>query len=54
VLDCASRARQILEEKIGKLHGLAQALLEHESLDGEEIARILAGSPQGALEGVPA
>ena len=54
VLDCASRARHILEEKIGKLHGVARALLEHESLNGEEIARILAGTPQGALEGVPA
>jgi cell division protease FtsH len=54
VLDCAARARRLLEEKIGKLHRLAQALLEHESLDGEEIARILAGSPQEALEGVPA
>jgi cell division protease FtsH len=54
VFDCATRARRILEEKIGKLHGLARALLEHESLDGEEIARILAGSPQDALEGVPA
>jgi cell division protease FtsH len=54
VLDCASRARQILEEKIGKLHGVARALLEHESLNGEEIARILAGTPQGALEGAPA
>ncbi len=54
VSDCAARARQILEAKIAKLHRLAQALLEHESLDGEEIARILAASPQGALEGVPA
>ena len=54
VVDCASRARQILEEKLAKLHSLAQALLEHESLDGEEIARILAGTAKGALEGVPA
>jgi len=54
VSECAARARQILEAKIAKLHRLAQALLEHESLDGEEIARILAASPQGALEGVPA
>jgi cell division protease FtsH len=54
VVECASRARQILEEKIAKLHSLAQALLEHESLDGEEIARILAGTAKGALEGVPA
>jgi cell division protease FtsH len=54
VIDCAARARRILEEKLAKLHGLAQALLEHESLDGEQIARILAGTPKGALEGVPA
>jgi cell division protease FtsH len=54
VLDCASRARSILEERIAKLHGLAKALLEHESLDGEEIVRIISGAPLGALEGAPA
>jgi cell division protease FtsH len=54
VVEGASRARQILEERLAKLHSLAQALLEHESLDGEEIARILAGTAKGALEGVPA
>jgi cell division protease FtsH len=54
VLDCAARARNVLEERIAKLHGLASALLEHESLDGEEIARILSASPRGALEGAPA
>ena len=54
VVEGASRARQILSERIAKLHSLAQALLEHESLDGEEIARILAGTAKGALEGVPA
>jgi cell division protease FtsH len=46
VSDCAQRARQILEENLEKLHALALALLERESLDGEEVARILrAGSP---------
>jgi cell division protease FtsH len=54
VIDCASRARSILEERIAKLHGLAGALLEHESLDGEEIARILSGTVRGALEGATA
>ena len=54
VIDCASRARSILEERLAKLHGLAAALLEHESLDGEEIARILSGTVRGALEGAPA
>jgi len=38
--DCAHRARQILEENLEKLHALARALLERESLDGEEVARI--------------
>jgi cell division protease FtsH len=45
VVDCAVRARQILEENIEKLHALARALLERESLDGEEIARILRTRP---------
>jgi cell division protease FtsH len=47
--DCARRARQILEENLEKLHALARALLERESLDGEEVARILrTGAPFGA------
>src|SRR6266850_1699858 len=45
VLECATRARQILEENIEKLHALARALLERESLDSEEIARILRARP---------
>ena len=49
VIDCATRARKILEDNIDKLHALARALLERESLDSEEIARILrAGQFQGA------
>ncbi|MET0486274.1 MAG: hypothetical protein ABW216_11310 [Candidatus Rokuibacteriota bacterium] len=45
VVDCATRAKQILEENIEKLHALARALLERESLDSEEIARILRAQP---------
>src|SRR5881398_2617440 len=45
VMECATRARQILDENIEKLHALARALLERESLDGEEIARILRTRP---------
>jgi len=45
VMECATRARQILDENIEKLHALARALLERESLDGEEIARILRARP---------
>jgi cell division protease FtsH len=51
VTDCASKARQILEEHLERLHALARALLERESLDGEEIARILRA---GTFEGAPA
>src|ERR687888_453386 len=45
VLECATRAAQILEENLEKLHALARALLERESLDSEEIARILRARP---------
>jgi cell division protease FtsH len=45
VVECATRARQMIETNLEKLHALARALLERESLDGEEIARILRVPP---------
>ena len=45
VVECASRARHMIESNLEKLHALARALLERESLDGEEIARILRVPP---------
>jgi cell division protease FtsH len=45
VTDCAAGARQMIDSNLAKLHALAQALLERESLDGEEIARILRVPP---------
>ena len=45
VTDSASSARHMLEANLEKLHALARALLERESLDGEEIARILRARP---------
>jgi cell division protease FtsH len=45
VTDCASRARQLLESNLEKLHLLARALLERETLDGEEISRVLIARP---------
>src|ERR1700682_3006477 len=45
VTDCAVRARQLLETNLEKLHILARALLERETLDGEEINRILIARP---------
>jgi cell division protease FtsH len=37
------QAKTLLSQNIDKLHSLAQALLEHETLDASEIARILKG-----------
>jgi cell division protease FtsH len=45
VVEAAAQARQIIQDNIAKLHALARALLERESLDSEEIARILRASP---------
>ncbi len=45
VTDCASRARHLLESNLEKLHLLARALLERETLDGEEINRVLLARP---------
>jgi cell division protease FtsH len=43
VLDAQKQAEDILNDKIDLLHVLAEALLEHEILDGEQINRILNG-----------
>ena len=45
VTECASRAKALLETNLEKLHILARALLERETLDGEEINRILIARP---------
>jgi cell division protease FtsH len=45
VVESAARARHMIETNLEKLHALARALLERESLDGEEIARILRVPP---------
>jgi cell division protease FtsH len=37
------RAREILTEHLEDLHNLAKALLEHETLSADEIARLLKG-----------
>jgi len=50
VTECATRARQMIEANLMKLHTLARALLERESLDGEEIGRLLRVPP---LQGAP-
>ncbi|MCK4411980.1 MAG: ATP-dependent zinc metalloprotease FtsH [Candidatus Eisenbacteria sp.] len=43
------RAKEILEENVDKLHAVANALLEREILDGEELGRIIGdGEPSDA------
>jgi cell division protease FtsH len=41
------RARQLLTDHIDQLHTIAQALLEYETLTGEEIKRLIAGEALG-------
>jgi cell division protease FtsH len=47
--DAYARARSILEERIDVLHAMAEALLERETLDAEEVLTLLDG---GTLEPV--
>jgi cell division protease FtsH len=54
VMDCAEKARRLLEEQLEKLHLLARALLEREVLDADEITQIVSGSPLPALSAAPA
>ena len=43
VISAEKRAKSLLQENIEKLHRLAEALLEHEILDGNNIDNILSG-----------
>ena len=43
VMDAYGVARKIITDNIDSLHNLAQALLEHEVLDGEEIETVING-----------
>ncbi|HET7874700.1 MAG TPA: ATP-dependent zinc metalloprotease FtsH [Methylomirabilota bacterium] len=45
VTECAERAKELISTNLERLHALAMALLERETLDGEEIARVLAARP---------
>ena len=55
-----SRAKQVLRDHIDQLHTLAGALLEYETLSGEEIKRLISGEDIGRIDqgpktsGVPA
>ncbi len=45
VEEAYAKAGQILRDNLSDLHGLAQALLEYETLNGEEIKALLRGEP---------
>jgi len=45
VLEGYERARRIITENLDALHRLANALLEYETLTGEEIRKVVAGEP---------
>jgi cell division protease FtsH len=45
------RARELLSEKLDLLHKLAGALLEYETLNGEEIAALMRGDPMPERSG---
>jgi cell division protease FtsH len=45
VMGCYDRAHQILEEQADALTRVAEALLEHEVLDAEQIAALVKGEP---------
>lgn len=45
VRDAEDRARSILTSKKDELHKLAHALVEHETLDSDEVKRVIKGEP---------
>ena len=48
-----SRAKQLLTDHIDQLHLLAGALLEYETLSGDEIKRLIAGEEIGRIDAGP-
>jgi cell division protease FtsH len=45
VMQCYERARRLVTENLDKLERISKALLEHESLDTEDIDALIAGRP---------
>jgi len=50
-MDQDTRARGILEDNIDKVHKLAQALLDYETVDGKEFEIIISDDFDGTLPG---
>ena len=47
------RAKHVLSEHIDQLHALAGALLEYETLSGDEIKKLVAGDDIGRMDQGP-
>lgn len=45
-----ARAKKILEDNLDKLHAMAEALIKYETIDAEQIRRIMAGQDPGPPE----
>ncbi|NMC68671.1 MAG: ATP-dependent metallopeptidase FtsH/Yme1/Tma family protein [Myxococcales bacterium] len=45
VMECYERARRLVTENLDRLERIAKALLEHESLDGDDIDALIDGRP---------
>jgi cell division protease FtsH len=45
VMEAYACARKVLEENLDQLKRIAEALLEHETIDGSDIERLMAGLP---------
>ena len=50
VLSCYNKTKEIIEENIDKLHALANALLEKETLSAEEIDEIIFGKKEETID----
>jgi len=52
IKDCYDRAEHILTEHIDQLHLLAKTLLERETVDGEELRKLLSGEALGPVRSI--
>jgi cell division protease FtsH len=46
-----AHARKIVEDNIATLHAMSEALIKYETLDSEQLQRIMRGEPPGDPEG---
>ncbi|HUS24390.1 MAG TPA: ATP-dependent zinc metalloprotease FtsH [Candidatus Binatia bacterium] len=46
-----ARSRKVLEDHLDRLHAMAEALVKYETLDADQLQRILRGEPPGDPEG---